>query len=89
MTPWPGILLMLKQENLHLSDGSPTEKEPREFEIDPTGRFVIAAGESSGKIALYRIHTDGSLNLLKTYEVGKMAGMGTGSYSLVFEPSIA
>ena len=49
----------------------PTEKEPREFEIDPSGRFLIAAGESSGKIALYRIHSDGSLYLLKTYEVGQ------------------
>ena len=47
-----------------------TEKEPREFEIDPSGRFLIAAGESSGKIALYTIQKDGSLNLLKTYEVG-------------------
>ena len=49
----------------------PTEKEPREFEIDPSGRFVIAAGESSGKIAFYRIQSDGSLYLLKTYDVGK------------------
>jgi len=49
----------------------PTEKEPREFEIDPSGRYLIAAGESSGKIALYRINNDGSLYLLKTYEVGQ------------------
>lgn len=49
----------------------PTEKEPREFEIDPSGRYLIAAGESSGKISLYRINNDGSLYLLKTYEVGQ------------------
>jgi 6-phosphogluconolactonase len=48
-----------------------TEKEPREFAIDPSGEFVIAAGESSGKIALYRIEANGNLALLKTYEVGK------------------
>lgn len=48
-----------------------TEKEPREFEIDPSGRFMIAAGESSGKIAFYGIQKDGSLKLLNTYEVGK------------------
>ena len=49
----------------------PTEKEPREFEIEPSGKFVIAAGESSGGIALYRIRADGSLLLLKTYSVGQ------------------
>jgi 6-phosphogluconolactonase len=49
----------------------PTEKEPREFEIDPSGQFVISAGESSGGIALYRIQNDGSLSLLKTYSVGQ------------------
>lgn len=49
----------------------PTEKEPREFEIDPSGQYVISAGESSGGIALYRIQNDGSLLLLKTYYVGQ------------------
>ena len=49
----------------------PTEKEPREFEIDPSGQYVISAGESSGGIALYRIQNDGSLSLLKTYSVGQ------------------
>jgi 6-phosphogluconolactonase len=47
-----------------------TEKEPREFAIDPSGEFVIAAGESSGRIALYRIKDGGKLAQLKTYEVG-------------------
>lgn len=50
---------------------SPTEKTPREFVIDPSGRFIISAGEGSGNIALYRIQQNGSLLLLKTYEVGK------------------
>jgi len=49
----------------------PTEKEPREFAIDPSGKFVIAGGESSGRIALYRIEDSGKLALLKTYEAGK------------------
>jgi len=48
-----------------------TEKEPREFDIDPSGRFIIAAGESSGRIALYKIQSNGTLQPLKTYEVGK------------------
>jgi 6-phosphogluconolactonase len=49
----------------------PTEKEPREFDIDPSGKFIIAAGESSGRIALYRIENNGKLSQLKTYETGK------------------
>lgn len=48
----------------------PTEKEPREFEIDPSGRYIISAGESSGGIALYSINTDGTLKMLKSYDVG-------------------
>jgi 6-phosphogluconolactonase len=48
----------------------PTEKEPREFEIDPSGRYVISAGESSGGIALYSINTDGTLKMLKSYYAG-------------------
>ncbi len=49
----------------------PTEKTPREFDIDPSGTYIIAAGEGSGRIALYRILENGSLLLLSTYEVGQ------------------
>jgi len=56
---------------LKLTGYYPTEKEPREFAIDPSGRYVISAGESSGRIAFYRIQTDGSLSMPKTYETGK------------------
>jgi 6-phosphogluconolactonase len=49
----------------------PTEKEPREFAIDPSGRYIIAAGESSGGIALYHIEMDGSLSMLKSYKTGE------------------
>jgi 6-phosphogluconolactonase len=56
---------------LTLTGYYPTEKEPREFEIDPSGRYVISAGESSGRIALYTIQTNGSLSMIKTYETGK------------------
>jgi 6-phosphogluconolactonase len=48
-----------------------TEKEPREFEIDPSGRFLVSAGESSGAVALYKIMNDGSLLFLKSYYVGQ------------------
>src|SRR5262249_10127381 len=31
---------------------TPTEKTPRSFDVTPDGRFVLAAGEGSGKLAL-------------------------------------
>ena len=34
---------------------APTEKTPRSFDLDSEGRFLYAAGESSGKVAAYRI----------------------------------
>src|SRR5262249_22349118 len=37
---------------------TPTEKTPRSFDIEPDGRFLLAAGEGSGKLAVYRIDTD-------------------------------
>jgi 6-phosphogluconolactonase len=48
----------------------PTEKEPREFAIEPSGKFLIAAGESSGWISFYRIRKDGSLLFLERHEAG-------------------
>src|SRR5262249_20243537 len=51
---------------------TPTEKTPRSFEIDPLGKYLYAAGESSGKLAAYRIDAKtGDLTRLATYEVGK------------------
>ncbi len=49
-----------------------TEKTPRSFDIDPSGRFLFAAGESSGKLATYGIDgKTGRLKRLKTAGVGK------------------
>src|SRR5262249_13366920 len=51
---------------------TPTEKTPRSFDIEPDGRFLLAAGEGSGKLAVYRIDTDtGKLTRLHTQDVGK------------------
>jgi 6-phosphogluconolactonase len=47
-----------------------TEQTPRSFTIDPSGRFLYAAGEGSGRIAAYRIEPDGALNRLSTYDPG-------------------
>ena len=48
-----------------------TEKTPRSFDLDPEGRFLLAAGESSGKMAVYQIDADsGDLKPAATYTVG-------------------
>lgn len=50
-----------------------TEKTPRSFTIDPTGRFLYAAGQSSGRIASFRILADGMLERFATDEAGPVA----------------
>ena len=52
---------------------TPTEKTPRSFTIEPQGKFLYAAGESSGRIAAYRIGADGHLARLATYESGPVS----------------
>ena len=51
----------------------PTEKQPRGFAIEPDGRFLIAAGERSTALSVYRIQPDGSLALAGKAPVGKGA----------------
>lgn len=51
---------------------TPTEKTPRSFDIEPDGRYLLAAGEGSGKLAVYRVDADtGRLTRLETLDVGK------------------
>jgi 6-phosphogluconolactonase len=51
----------------------PTEKTPRSFDIDPSGKYLFAAGEPSGKLAGYRINAkSGELTRFATHDVGKM-----------------
>ena len=51
---------------------TPTEKTPRSFDVEPDGRFLLAAGEGSGKLAVYRIDPDtGGLTRRHTRDVGK------------------
>ncbi|MCH2202085.1 MAG: lactonase family protein [Fuerstiella sp.] len=52
---------------------TPTEKTPRSFTIESRGRFLYAAGESSGKIAAYRIESDGTLGGVGTFESGPVS----------------
>jgi 6-phosphogluconolactonase len=50
----------------------PTEKTPRSFDLEPTGKYLFAAGESSGRLVAYSVDgKNGRLKKLETYEVGK------------------
>jgi 6-phosphogluconolactonase len=50
---------------------TPTEKTPRSFDVTSDGRFLFAAGESSGKLAAYRVDAkSGELERVATYDVG-------------------
>jgi 6-phosphogluconolactonase len=51
---------------------TPTEKTPRSFDLSPDGRFLFAAGEGSGKLAVYQVDAGtGKLTRLHTLDVGK------------------
>ncbi|AMN41660.1 lactonase family protein [Rhodoplanes sp. Z2-YC6860] len=51
---------------------TPTEKQPRGFNIDPAGRFVVVSGELSDMIASYAIDADtGVLKPVGRYPTGK------------------
>lgn len=48
-----------------------TEREPRVFNVDPKGEFLLAAGRLSGKLEVFKIDVDGgSLTSLSVYDVG-------------------
>jgi 6-phosphogluconolactonase len=51
---------------------TPTEKTPRSFDIDPSGRWVLGAGEGSGKLAVFACDpATGNLTRKHTYDVGQ------------------
>ena len=53
---------------------TPTEKQPRGFDIDPTGRFVVVSGELSDTISSYAIDAEtGTLKPIGRYPTGKGA----------------
>ncbi len=53
---------------------TPTEKQPRGFNIDPTGRFVVVSGELSDTISSYAIDfATGALRPIGRYPTGKGA----------------
>lgn len=53
-------------------DQIPTEKTPRSFDLDPTGKYLFAAGEASGKLVTYRVDDQsGRLKKQEVREVGQ------------------
>jgi 6-phosphogluconolactonase len=57
---------------LALKAHTPTEKQPRGFNIDPSGRFLVAVGQASNAMTLYAIDRDsGALKPLRNYSLGK------------------
>jgi 6-phosphogluconolactonase len=49
-----------------------TQTQPRGFNIDHTGKFVITAGQKSDAIEVAKINPEnGQLTTLNTYNVGK------------------
>jgi 6-phosphogluconolactonase len=50
------------------------EVTPRAFKIDPSGRFLLSAGQNSGRLSMYEIDpASGRLTRLHTYEAGSGA----------------
>ena len=47
------------------------EKTPRSCNIDPSGRYLIAAGQNSATLASYRIKANGTLDLIGTTASGQ------------------
>lgn len=50
---------------------TPTEKQPRGFQIDPSGKYMVVTGEKSETLSIYSIGDNGALQLLKQYPTGK------------------
>jgi 6-phosphogluconolactonase len=57
---------------LALLGHTPTEEQPRGFNIDPSGRYLLAVGQRSHRMTSYRIDpASGELTQLKTYPMGR------------------
>jgi 6-phosphogluconolactonase len=57
---------------LRLLGHTPTEKQPRGFNIDPSGRYLVAVGQLSHAVTLYAIEGEsGALKPLKSYSLGQ------------------
>jgi 6-phosphogluconolactonase len=51
---------------------TPTEQQPRGFNLDPSGRWLVAAGQLSHALTVYAVDPrSGRLTALKSTPVGK------------------
>ena len=61
-----------RERQAHLLASTPTEKQPRGFRIDPTGRFMVVSGEKSETLSTYAIDaSSGALRPIGKYPTGK------------------
>jgi 6-phosphogluconolactonase len=66
--------LRVDGERLTYLGSTPTEKQPRGFRIDPTGRYMVVSGEQSTTLSSYAIDSaSGTLKLVGKYPTGKGA----------------
>jgi 6-phosphogluconolactonase len=49
---------------------TPTEKQPRGFRIDKTGKYMVVSGEKSETVSTYAIEANGALKPIGKYPVG-------------------
>jgi 6-phosphogluconolactonase len=57
---------------LKLLSHTPTERQPRGFNIDPSGRWLVAVGQLSHAVTVYAIDRDsGALQPVKSYPLGQ------------------
>jgi 6-phosphogluconolactonase len=53
---------------------TPTERQPRGFNIDPTGHFIVVSGEKSDMLGVYSIEAgSGALKPIGRFPTGKGA----------------
>lgn len=63
--------ILSENKKLKFVDYKYTEQQPRDFEIDSTGQFLIVAGQKSNHISLYSINfKNGKLDLISRYASG-------------------
>jgi 6-phosphogluconolactonase len=56
------------------SKSSATEAQPRGIRIDPSGQYLVASGEKSGRLSVYKIdQSTGKLGERDRYPVGNGA----------------
>ena len=65
------VRLDLTGGELQLVRNIPTQSIPRSFDLDPDGRWLLAAGEATGGLEVFRVHPeDGQLTSVSVTPIG-------------------